>query len=125
MNKEKQRIAIAKACGLFEIMPLRRTTRKGKESPNGVKLWYAESHMGGAAECREVPRYPDDLNAMHEAIMSEWFQLAMLVFTSHVKTIMECEGLWAVGAAGANLLRAPAYVLAEGFLKTLNLWEEE
>ena len=116
MNKEKQRIAIAKACGLFEIMPLRRTTRKGKESPNGVKLWYAESHMGGAAEYREVPRYPDDLNAMQEAEK----MLTPLQWSYYLDFLTDPYAPdWQAAVHATAAQRAVA------FLKTLNLWEEE
>lgn len=60
-------IKIAEKCGLARILPLKRTTRKGKEDPNGVKLWYCDQHHGGAAEWAEVPNYCKDLNAMHRA----------------------------------------------------------
>ena len=105
MNKEKQRIAIAKACGWSDCDP--------------DIIQYAARRPDGSWGI--MPDYLNDLNAMHEAIMSEWFQMRMLVFTKHVTSILKRESLWLDGAAGANLLRTPAHVLAEAFLRTLNL----
>jgi len=68
MTEEEINIAIAEACDLFKIEPLRRTTRKGKPDPNGVVLWYCEEHHGGAATYARVPNYCNDRNVMHEAL---------------------------------------------------------
>lgn len=66
MTNEEIRIKVAEAMGLFRIEPLRRTTRKRNDDPNGVRLWYCSEHHGGAATYSEVPNYPEDLNACHE-----------------------------------------------------------
>jgi len=117
MNEEQQRIKIAEACDLFRIMPLRRTTRKGKPDPNGVRLWYCEEHHGGAATYAEVPNYPNDLNAMHEAEISYIITNGLWDdYVGHLKAIMyQGERFWG---------QATAKQRAEAFLKTLNLWEE-
>jgi len=61
-EKEKINIKIAESLGLFDLMPLKRTTRKGKDDPNGVVLWYCSEHHGGAATYDKLPNYTDDLN---------------------------------------------------------------
>jgi hypothetical protein len=126
MKPEKQRIKIAEACGLFRIMPLRRTTRKGKPDPNGVRLWYCEEHHGGAATYAEVPNYPEDLNAMHEAKQALWKKDwgYRYIFNDHLANIIKGRIVnrneWDV----ETLLDATAEQQAEAFLRTLNLWEE-
>lgn len=91
MTEEEINIAIAEACGLFKIEPLRRTTRKGKTDPNGVVLWYCEEHHGGAATYARVPDYCNDLNAMH----------------SHVRSRAGRRGARAVGFSRPRLPRVP------------------
>jgi hypothetical protein len=111
MTDEEIRIAIAEACGLFRIAPLKRTTRRMKDDPNGVRLWYCDHHHGGAAEYAEVPFYPTDLNAMNEAE-------DMLTFEELDRY---CEYL---GGEPSRCSRATARQRAEAFLRTLNLWKE-
>ena len=67
MKPEQQRITIANAVGLFRIEPLKRVTRKGKDDPKGVVLWYCEEHHGGAASYDEVPFYPRSFQALRQA----------------------------------------------------------
>jgi hypothetical protein len=119
MTPEQQRIKIAEVCGLFRIMPLRRTTRKGKPDPNGVRLWYCEEHHGGAATYAEVPNYPKDLNAMHESekTLSENDRQKYLDILADAPR-NDRYLTW------ADSVFATAAQKAEAFLRTINLWEE-
>ena len=108
MTPEKQRIAIAEACGVASK----------KTCPSCFGDW--RTH--GCEECdqagivdAEVPDYLNDLNAMHEA----------------EKLLREREWCWRIYAvqlhaiAGLeNEVHATASQRAEAFLKTLNLWKD-
>lgn len=126
MNKEQQRIKIAEACGLFRIMPLRRTVRKGTPDPNGVKLWYCDEHHGGAASYLEVPNYLYDLNAMHEAKQLLWKMDwgYRYIFNDNLANIIKGRIVNRNEWDAETLLDATAEQQAESFLRTLNLWEE-
>lgn len=118
MTPEAQRIAIAEACGLFRIAPLRRTTRKGKECPDGVLLWYCEEHHGGCGTYARLHDYLNDLNAMHEAEM--W------MFETY--ETMEGAGRLSLYTKLLRRLEHPLFATAaqraEAFLRTLNLWDD-
>lgn len=97
MNIEKQRIAIAEACGYKHI---------------GIEKY---SPLWGRIEAGplvEIPDYPNDLNAMHEAeiVLTD---SRLEVMGSHLE---EC-GVW-------PLWRATAAHRAEAFLRTIGKWEE-
>lgn len=118
MTDEEIRIAIAEACGLFRTKPLRRTTRKGTDDPNGVRLWYCSEHMGGAATYDEVPNYPECLNAMHEAEeerFGDWGDHSDLwhLYEVNLRNVCGMRNHW---------MSATARQRAEAFLRTLNLW---
>ena len=118
MTQEQKRIKLAEAAELFRIMPLRRTTRKGKDDPNGVVLWYCSEHMGGAATYNKVPDYFNDLNAVHEL--------------EKVLTPFQFEGyrwvLWGLCKSpqvtewNRAYLSSPAAQRCEAIGKTLGLW---
>lgn len=107
MNKEKQRVAIAEACGwsCFEPDTIQYTARRSDGK------WDV------------VPNYPDDLNAMYEAeetlseddkkkYYNELYEFApRRVFTTH-------EDNW-------TMIHLTAPQRAEAFLKTLNLWNSK
>lgn len=131
MTDEEIRITVAEACGLFRFMPLKRTTRRMKDDPNGVRLWYCDHHHGGAAEYVEVPFYPTDLNAMHEAVNNVPDELR-LAYRRNLN--LAANGL-SVGAlrklskeqqeqAFWQYANATARHRAEAFLRTLNLWKD-
>lgn len=115
MNSEKQRIAIAEACGWTPTPDGLYT-----QDPAGLKPPYKhESHL---------PNYVSDLNAMHEAER-------VLTANQTVKFVKELYRLvcpqslkkdFRYYAAGSlkRLMSATAAQRAEAFLKTLNLWEE-
>jgi hypothetical protein len=125
MTPEEQRIAIAEALGLFRIKPLRRTTRKGNESLDGVVLWHCSEHMGGAATYDKVPDYLNDLNAMHEAEKIKFCgsELVKAEWEYRLREVL-AEGRPTFEVAGFELAHATAAQRAEAFLKTLHLWKE-
>lgn len=105
MDKNKQQIAIAEACGW-------RLTETDITYPNGLKIEYHPPEYVREVFSKVVPDYLNDLNAMHEA----------------EKTI-KGKRIW--GDYKYQLLLMPIEELhatasqrAEAFLKTLNLWEE-
>jgi hypothetical protein len=101
MTPEKQRIAIAEACG-WKV----------------IKLWNGEIHgkpIGEQGPFREVPDYLNDRNAMHEALMT---------LTARQGNDL-CGYLNMMGIAGEwDLITAPLELLAEAFLRTIDKWEE-
>jgi len=110
MNKEKQRIKIAEACGwrLFSSFD---------------NLWAAPGHVVEYdCDAYPLPDYLNDLNAMHEAgkvlgekrTRSYAFILAQVLDTS---STLDLDDQF------LNI-HATASQRAEAFLKTLNLWEE-
>lgn len=119
MKPEQQRIAIADACGLFRIEPLRRTTRKGKLDENGVKLWYCEEHHGGVGTYTELPSYLTDLNAMHKAEISAGFHRYPLR-ERYYPFLIEAKDR---DGTDLPMWMATADQRAEAFLKTLGLWK--
>lgn len=101
MNKEKQRIAIAEACGW-------RRDKRG--------LGWLDSN----GEYGEIPDYLNDLNAMHEAI---WDKRADRDFVQeYCKQIRKVVGgaEWATFA----LENASAAHRAEAFLRAIGKWED-
>ena len=115
MNTEKQRIAIAEACGWTDV--------KGTK---GVHPKARFKGCGYADDWIALPDYLNDLNAMHEAEKvltpkyqpakgeSQWSDyLAWLGFCGENKTreVYEC-------------VTATAAQRAEAFLRTVGKWEE-
>jgi hypothetical protein len=125
MTPEKQRIAIAEACGLNRLAPFRRFTRTGKKSPHGVVIKYCEEAHGGAEIWAEIPNYLTDLNAMHEAaevILGK--SDAWVRFIDHL-----CDITGAVNCSMIDALiitnRATAAQWTEAVLRTIGKWEDE
>ena len=171
MEPEKQRIAIAKACGLVPAeesgIPenrLRLLDGFSCQSPQHITDgWVATHHgnpkgvwlRGGCTQAvedksiadkwaadpfsdkdivvpvkmlRDIPDYPNDLNAMHEAEKiltgkSKWKYAGILCKMiagykpSDSTTRISLEGV-------CNIAHATAAQRCEAFLRTLNLWEE-
>jgi hypothetical protein len=114
MNKELQRIAIAKACGW--VFP------KGNGAngpfvirPNGDHLWHDDNPVGveRALLWNYIPEYTSDLNAMHEA--------EVVIIKLGYTAIRTYEDL--LQKQIANIIFATAAQRAEAFLRALNLWE--
>jgi hypothetical protein len=102
MNTEKQRIAIAEACGIVskdQWGPLYKTAR-------GV--------------LRGCPDYCNDLNAMHEAeaILTEKQRLFYHVNLMKLQKADFVAGFW-------FLIHATAAHRAEAFLRTIQKWEDD
>ena len=108
MNKEKQKIAIAEACGWSNL-------QDSDYKPFG-KAQLVGRHPGGSEQnLLRVPDYLNDLNAMHEAEkvltgLNDW-QLCAYVHTLHKMT-----SSWVFNATAAQR--------AEAFLRTIGKWKE-
>lgn len=110
MNKEKQRIKIAEACGWW-----------------GNRQGLLMRPPLVTSEYREVPNYPEDLNAMYDALahltpeeLRQWaVELTAIVLENN-------SGAWwdLDISETAQVLNATAAQQAEAFLKTFKLWEE-
>lgn len=112
MNTEKQRIAIAEACGW--------------EKQAREEIWWNKN------KCRyaildELPDYLSDLNAMHEAEETlsenkqEYFESFLQGIANSGINAEEAEThdfYWSV-------IHATAEERAEAFLKTIGRWEDE
>ena len=105
MNPEKQRIAIAGACGWKLVI----------DNPLYEPYWEdPKGNMIGVSCGMRFPNYLNDLNAMHEA----------------EGTLNKESGYHETGGYGLYLVAldhdvsATAAQRAEAFLKTLNLWTE-
>lgn len=109
MDKIKQRIAIAEACGW------QKPGTWGHSLPESKTLWGCE--YGGIAE--NPPDYLDDLNAMHQAerILTDE-QRKIYTAYLHPKQLhhyLEADFLVAHSTAAQR---------AEAFLKTIGKWEK-
>ena len=96
MNNEKERIAIAEACGIVS------KDKWGSlyKTPRGI--------------LRDCPDYPTDLNAMHEAEKV----LTLPERRKYRKTLLgHCE-------PASIAIHATAAQRAEAFLRTLGKWED-
>jgi hypothetical protein len=114
MNKEKQRIAIAEACGWkMHDHPDCLAKKEGWVS-RGWETWVMNP-SGLLVFKHDIPDYLHDLNAMHEA--ENVLMQADLIFEygMHITTDHHYE----------HLLRATAAQRAEAFLKTIGKWEDD
>ena len=115
MRPEAQRMAIAEACGWRKV-------DQPKDLGFGVmarpKCWYF---------LHQLPDYPADLNAMHEAEkvltrQQQWDYLYALGIEDHEAP--PCPLAFDPDSVRLAIF-ATAAQRAEAFLKTLNLWEDE
>ena len=107
MNPEAQRIAIAEACSW-------RCTASFKEA---FACWVRPDGMDHQTEW--LPDYLNDLNAMHEAEMSQVDieeGRFIVLFREYLHTILGHDGSLAIHATAAQR--------AEAFLRSLGKWEE-
>jgi hypothetical protein len=128
MNKEKQRIAIAEACG-WSLQPLiwrSEFIRYRLIKPDG-KVFLFKHWDDGADECRSwetacardvLPDYLNDLNAMHEA--EKVLQQHMAKWWNYTSQLAAANS--ALGTGGEA--HATAKQRAEAFLRTIGKWEE-
>jgi hypothetical protein len=110
MTPEKQRIAIAQACGWTNV----------KHEGITVGIW---SDNGW------IPQYLKDLNAMHKAEKVLWDTGKAMEFTNQlVGIVCSARGFrWDKGTSDDHLMclsHATAAERAEAFLRTIGKWEE-
>lgn len=120
MNQEKQRIAIAVACG-YKIVDSPKTAgfiwlQKPDGSPvRSVREESRDNLWPSALSWNWIPDYLNSLDAMHEA---EDSRAMFLKYDKYRKTLQDvCESTFPICATAAQR--------AEAFLKTLGLWTEE
>lgn len=137
MNREKQRIAIAEACGWTELKMLRELAMLGGYNQIGG-LRTTKDHLVGLSphmnanhpsllSCDgvtrfepeqswwiSVPDYLSDLNAMHEA--------EKVLMDKGGTFIRYCVELERIAKDKESAMVATSTQRAEAFLRTLNLW---
>lgn len=106
MNAEKQRIAIAEACGWHRV----------KDSPYGISSAAMEYDSRLL-----IPDYLNDLNAMHEAekALKADDLLHVLTYVRHLAIVMRESDEALIGT-----IHATATQRAEAFLRTIGKWED-
>jgi hypothetical protein len=115
MDKEQQRIKIAEACGWIP-----------NPKPHTAKIldWL---HVPSGNTSYDPPNYPEDLNAMHEAV-SYLTPKQVDVFAVELSAIVlenPSKAWWDLNANEVgHVTNATSAQRAEAFLRTLNLWEE-
>ena len=105
MNPERQRIAIAEACGITNVAPMIVKNVKHEGDDITVGIWSDDGW---------VPQYLNDLNAMHEAekvLTREQIE----IYCEHLNP--KNYGIWWG-------IHATASQRAEAFLRTIGKWEE-
>lgn len=107
MNPEKQRIAIATACGLQNVAPV---------IVQNVKHPGDDITVGISSDSGWIPNYLNDLNAM---------QQVQEVLKGGMRSTYDAE-LTLICSRDYNFIwESTASQRAEAFLRTLGLWEEE
>ena len=112
MNQEKQRIAIAQACGW-------------------TKIGYHEQEITGRKPTNGfyeiIPDYLNDLNAMREAEQILWRMdwSHRYAFNDHLANTIRGRTVNRNEWNAETLLDATASQRAEAFLRTLGKWEEK
>lgn len=105
MKPEAQRIAIAKGRGFRNI--------RYEQLPT-CRIFIGMIH----SSLKQIPDYPNDLNAMHEAEEVLTDRLGYLIELGGCVQDAAVEDWWLVA-------HATAAQRAEAFLKTIGKWEEE
>ncbi len=106
MTPEEQRIAIAEACGW-----------KNVDAGSGRVWGVTTRHKGTPSEfdvCVDVPNYPNDLNAMHEAekvLTNEQLEVYCNILHKPNHGVY-----WAIHSTASQR--------AEAFLRTIGKWKE-
>lgn len=135
MDKEKQRIAIAEACGWKDIRLIEFFNEEGGWTAPGGKRDYIQGMPNSyAPDGTEVPDYLSDLDAMHEAekVLEDPQENGRLMATYCIwKLPAVCgiytkanESSWAGSTMTYWLIHATAAQRAEAFLRTIGKWEE-
>lgn len=138
MTPTEQRIAIAKAVGVKQkpehFFDGRCDNRYFEcEQCGETQSWreYKRDGKHPSGPCSNTrDNYPEDLNAMHEAIASlpssrqEWLWLVELPKIIGLPAIADGDSWWRIQCPEL-LFSATAAQLAEAFLKTLSLWNPQ
>ena len=119
MNQEKQRIAIAEACGgVFKPCACGHCTGE-------FDRW----HWPDGTITDDCPDYLNSLDAMHGAVNAKWKADPYFGMSFAIKLTEVATGLTYSAQVAAecleDMLLATADQWAEAFLKTLGLWTEE
>jgi hypothetical protein len=113
MNQEKQRIAIAEACGI--VGPFDNRWIKEYEEEGGDVYGFTGFEKG---ELVFVPDYLNDLNAIHEAekVLRDDREAAFRgwLWLAHGQPELRCA-----------IVHATAAQRAEAFLRTIGKWEDD
>ncbi len=129
MSPKAQQIAIAEACGWqHRLATLENPVeRAGMRLPNSfgpaVEAWWRDGRPENLGVYGEPPRYPTDLNAMHEAEMT-------LDVTNGGPESGDClryaysRELYKLCPDWIQPFRAPAGMRAEAFLRTIGKWDD-
>ena len=121
MSPQKQRIAIAMACGLQNVAPV---------VVQNVKHQGDDITVGISSDSGWIPDYLNDKDAMQKAKKVLTDKGLMLEFVNQLVGIV-CSAMgfrWDKVTADDHLIliaNANAEQEAKAFLKTLGLWEEE
>lgn len=108
MTPEQQRIAIAEACGWYDLVK-QDVSLFGKHEPESQKTFELD-----------VPDYLNDLNAMHEAEKVLTTEQYADEFIYHLGCVFVDNDLYVI----AKAVHATAARRAEAFLRALNLWKD-
>lgn len=119
MDKEKQRIAIAEARGW------KRCDKCGT-TLTGDAIWHLKGH--GFSLQSQLPNYPEDLNAMREALLTLTpaqqceFGERLAGMLGHADDYYDG---WNISASSFfEAATAKAEMLSECFIKTIGKWED-
>lgn len=146
MTPEKQRIAIAEACGgRFETQTVcpccKGVTPYEAGDDYGITIWNECQNCNNTGEVEpyspQIPDYLNDLNAAWGAVrtLDEWHKqkfayVLLSLVGGHLEKasfvdgeFLGCEE-WTSGEVMEVALAAPSQI-AEAFLRTLNLWIED
>lgn len=131
MNKTKQRIAIAEACGWTGPFPTSKEWLEGY-GREGEDVW-ALCGTDPEGDRAPLPDYLNDLNAMHEAekrltgdIFSKWAQhLVNIVIRDTAGPELDIADVSSPVEMCGHIARATAAQRAEAFLRTIGKWKNE
>ena len=106
MTPEKQRIAIAIACGWQNVAPV---------VVQNVSYQGDDITIGISSDSGWIPNYPNDLDACHE--MEAWLQ-------NDDRHGFACYASELFAQHGSDAVHVTAAQRSEAFLRTLGLWED-
>jgi hypothetical protein len=120
MNKEKQRIAIAEACGWkCNGHPDQLAATVGWE----LAYQFVLTPEGKLVTHNSIPDYLNDLNAVHDFVSQKFKSKFMLAEYEYMLRACLADGRPTFEVAGYELANATAAQKAEALLKALNLWK--